>query len=258
MLDVLEPILAKDYYWTEDTTDGEWWLRFHAVMILGLVPTTRSGELLVSFMRRIDQAQDETLADWLSGYWPALFRDKPETFLQPLRELAEDSTVGAYMRAEAANVVVASAHWADGAALDRALAWAAKIAFTASEDFDLRVMLGTMLLDFARPEFRRKLEELADMQPTSGPMFDRKEITQVYFSRGRLAQWDWENFKNPWLFYEVEVMAQRQLQWAEAELELAQRDIDAEETYVREGPKIGRNDPCPCGSGKKYKKCCGA
>jgi hypothetical protein len=28
--------------------------------------------------------------------------------------------------------------------------------------------------------------------------------------------------------------------------------------YKRESPKIGRNDPCPCGSGKKYKKCCGA
>jgi hypothetical protein len=27
---------------------------------------------------------------------------------------------------------------------------------------------------------------------------------------------------------------------------------------VRTGPKIGRNDPCPCGSGKKFKKCCGA
>ena len=27
---------------------------------------------------------------------------------------------------------------------------------------------------------------------------------------------------------------------------------------VREGPKVGRNDPCPCGSGKKYKKCHGA
>jgi preprotein translocase subunit SecA len=26
---------------------------------------------------------------------------------------------------------------------------------------------------------------------------------------------------------------------------------------VRTGDKIGRNDPCPCGSGKKYKKCCG-
>jgi len=26
---------------------------------------------------------------------------------------------------------------------------------------------------------------------------------------------------------------------------------------VRTGPKVGRNDPCPCGSGKKYKNCCG-
>lgn len=25
----------------------------------------------------------------------------------------------------------------------------------------------------------------------------------------------------------------------------------------REGAKVGRNDPCPCGSGLKYKKCCG-
>ncbi len=31
---------------------------------------------------------------------------------------------------------------------------------------------------------------------------------------------------------------------------------DPPQPYVR-GPKIGRNDPCPCGSGKKYKKCCG-
>ncbi|NQT46746.1 MAG: preprotein translocase subunit SecA [Candidatus Omnitrophica bacterium] len=29
-------------------------------------------------------------------------------------------------------------------------------------------------------------------------------------------------------------------------------------TVKRESPKVGRNDPCPCGSGKKYKKCCGA
>ena len=27
--------------------------------------------------------------------------------------------------------------------------------------------------------------------------------------------------------------------------------------FQRESPKIGRNDPCPCGSGRKYKKCCG-
>jgi uncharacterized protein YecA (UPF0149 family) len=30
------------------------------------------------------------------------------------------------------------------------------------------------------------------------------------------------------------------------------------ETIRREGDKVGRNDPCPCGSGKKYKRCHGA
>ena len=29
------------------------------------------------------------------------------------------------------------------------------------------------------------------------------------------------------------------------------------EPVRRSEPKVGRNDPCPCGSGKKYKKCCG-
>lgn len=32
---------------------------------------------------------------------------------------------------------------------------------------------------------------------------------------------------------------------------------DKVETFRREEPKVGRNDPCPCGSGKKYKKCHG-
>jgi preprotein translocase subunit SecA len=35
-------------------------------------------------------------------------------------------------------------------------------------------------------------------------------------------------------------------------------DAEQPATVRRKGKKIGRNDPCPCGSGKKYKKCCGA
>lgn len=34
-------------------------------------------------------------------------------------------------------------------------------------------------------------------------------------------------------------------------------DVHGHTPYRREAPKVGRNDPCPCGSGKKYKKCCG-
>ena len=34
-------------------------------------------------------------------------------------------------------------------------------------------------------------------------------------------------------------------------------EAQAKAKPVRTGPKVGRNDPCPCGSGKKYKHCCG-
>jgi SEC-C motif-containing protein len=35
-------------------------------------------------------------------------------------------------------------------------------------------------------------------------------------------------------------------------------DLPKPRTQRHETPKVGRNDPCPCGSGRKYKKCCGA
>jgi SEC-C motif domain protein len=41
-----------------------------------------------------------------------------------------------------------------------------------------------------------------------------------------------------WYFYQGKMVPQKQ--------------------FVREQDKVGRNDPCPCGSGKKHKKCCGS
>lgn len=51
--------------------------------------------------------------------------------------------------------------------------------------------------------------------------------------------------------------AQAKLEPSEASVgPLASVDYGPATPFIRE-PKIGRNDPCPCGSGKKYKKCCG-
>ena len=50
-------------------------------------------------------------------------------------------------------------------------------------------------------------------------------------------------------------------QWNELLTEERRRELYKEQkasgTIIREDRKIGRNDPCPCGSGKKYKQCCG-
>lgn len=44
--------------------------------------------------------------------------------------------------------------------------------------------------------------------------------------------------------------------FSESELKKLYKE-QKESTTIRKGKRIGRNDPCPCGSGKKYKKCCG-
>jgi len=44
--------------------------------------------------------------------------------------------------------------------------------------------------------------------------------------------------------------------YSKDEREAMKKEYNSSRTIVREGDKIGRNDPCPCGSGKKYKKCC--
>lgn len=49
-------------------------------------------------------------------------------------------------------------------------------------------------------------------------------------------------------------------QWDEIFTKERQKELYREQKAsgtVRKAKKIGRNDPCPCGSGKKYKKCCG-
>jgi hypothetical protein len=55
--------------------------------------------------------------------------------------------------------------------------------------------------------------------------------------------------------------ARVEAEWEQEELAESRPKFDRPPEALpltKEGPKVGRNDPCPCGSGKKYKKCCGA
>ena len=66
---------------------------------------------------------------------------------------------------------------------------------------------------------------------------------------------------------EVDELEQRQQRMSQAGLELQHADASASNsavsppqestTFTRSAPKVGRNEACPCGSGKKYKQCHG-
>jgi len=254
MVEHLAAVVDQERYWTDAGGHLDSWLPLHATMILGLVPTERAGLLLVALMRRMAEAHDPDLQDWLGAYWPAFFRNKPESVVPALRELVLDRNVTWYMRSLAAEAVIAAAALAGPAALESELDWAAGLAADETQDWDLRVCIGGTLCEFPRDRYRALLEGLADRQRRADPYFSREEIAQAYAAREDDPQW--RRFENPWKFYEPEEIAGRQERWARDEADEDDLFEEPELPYVRPTPKIGRNDPCPCGSGKKYKKCC--
>jgi len=249
MTEYLRQLHEDDFLWNldgddlEDVADGIWWLRLHAAMILGQIPSEQAGLLLVEYMRRMSLEDDENLQDWLAGNWSSLFLNKPLSVLPALPR-------------------------GGGDALEQALAWLAKKSADESEDWEYRLTTAALLLHFPRHQYRQLLEEMAALQSGWGIHFDMQSIEKAY--AGKYFAPEWERFKNPLQFYEPEAIMQRQIRWREEDAKENQRRLSGDtdypadpydpyydnEPYVRPEPKIGRNDPCPCGSGKKYKKCC--
>lgn len=58
-------------------------------------------------------------------------------------------------------------------------------------------------------------------------------------------------------FDQYELEHKRELEMEQMNMKGAEGSVDTDEAAARSEPAVGRNDVCPCGSGKKYKKCCG-
>lgn len=245
---------------SEEGDDGQWWLTHHAAMIAGLIPTEGAGRLLVHLMRRMEETGDLNMQEWLSGTWPALFANKPITLVEPLRAVAEKQDDDFLTRVNAAEAAIRLALQEGEAPLESALDWLAGIASDEGQDWQTRLGLCDILLDFPRERYRALLHDMAARQTGWGSHFDANDIDQAY-AAGR-DQPQWERFTDPWRFYEPSVIEARQRRWAEEDRAARERSNGGlatslwPEPYIRPEPKVGRNDPCPCGSGKKYKKCC--
>jgi hypothetical protein len=250
----LEQHLENRAHWDGDVDSGDWWGLLHATFILGLMPGEESARVLLGAFRRITFHEYGDLSDWLSSAWPALFRNKPHFATAQIRLIAESATVGWYARCQAVDCVLAAAAAASTNELEGAIDWLAAMCADADEDSEFRVIAGHSLLDFPRERHRPVMEALVDLQePDSlvGKAYAREDI-QFSFGAGDCPEW--ERFDDPWRFYDPAEIARRQERWYREQRE---RDSEARsQTFVREVAKVGRNDPCPCGSGKKFKKCC--
>jgi uncharacterized protein YecA (UPF0149 family) len=263
MVPILRRHLKSEANWGLDAASGDWWALLHAVFILGHIPGDLSAQALLEGFRRItSDAHGNDLADWLAGYWPALCRNKSEYTTEPLRRIAQDRALDWYPRSHAVECVLADALEQGPTRLGAALDWLATLCADESNTPDFRVLAAQYLLSFPRERFLPLMKDLLALQKHDSwysTVFEHSDI-ESSFARGDDP--DWVRFDNPWKFYEPNEIERRQRRWIQEDRERKEREYieqcvhEPVETYIREQPKVGRNDPCPCGSGRKYKKCC--
>lgn len=203
----------------------------------------------------------------------AVFRGhQPEA----IEALIDDRTLNLYIRWQAANsylYLVREGHIDRNGAVRR-LQRSLRRAID-SNDGDMAGPLVCELLDYApleamadiREAFERDLvdETLVDMRAVELFIADGPSGLEKAIDRRGPAAMDTLAELKPWAAFESKPPA-RPADKLSLEASLPAPHFDAghkphsakPEPIVASGPRIGRNDPCHCGSGKKFKKCCGA
>ncbi|MEW5757074.1 MAG: UPF0149 family protein [Pseudomonadota bacterium] len=256
----------RDQVWPESGSDGEWWAILHTVHILGAVPGREAAHTLLEVMQRMQDHPADHLWDWV-GAWPVFFQNKREHAHAGLEAIFSNSHNDPLLRYSALECLVEAAHAAGAETLEPLLDRIARIVEDQEGQELLREFAGYLLLDFPRTRHRPVLERAAQERahrPGAAIPFTLDGINRAFTRASDNPCWDYH--QNYLRFYNPAEIIGRQQRWREEDARDGEGDdvIDYQdeydwitaEPYVRPEPKIGRNDPCPCGSGKKYKKCC--
>lgn len=279
-IEKLREFLRSEYYWYEGEW-GEWWILYHAFTILS---ATRDPEFLPDVLNALEMAY-EAQYDWIQEIGSAALSHFGEPAVEPLmryvsehRDSHEEDEDFTYLRSIAVTALtrIGLRH---PASREKIAGFVCSLLTDPNETdpaFLGFVTDDALILDRERGELAVKnaFDRDAVDEFISG---DFKETIDFFDRRKRSESWEYT--QDLFEFYRPEEIAKRQARWKKEEedqmradakaktREEAQRSeriyqppdpftIDDEGNVVRR-QKIGRNDPCPCGSGKKYKKCCG-
>lgn len=258
MLPLISDLLAQPQTW-QTTDEFAWWAPLHCIFILGKMQSAEAAAQLVKVLKHPRIHQLDNLWDWVAGYWPSLFENKIAYASEALSEIVNDLELNLYQRYDALECLLFYAQTQSPETLNKTIDETVQLIESIDITDDARYLFANLLLDFPRQRHKPQLEKMVQQQKQYGDgtkHFDMESIESAYV-RGDNPEW--LRFSDPWKFYDLEEIIKRQYRWQQEEMDFDQYNHDddhATDTYIRETPKVGRNDPCPCGSGKKYKKCC--
>ncbi|MEH7249063.1 SEC-C metal-binding domain-containing protein [Neobacillus niacini] len=228
----LTACLVKKGWVTEDEIDlvlkeelQKKWISFNGIMavyMIGLLKAERYIPLLVSLLDRDDDSLLEELSVTLTSFQSDVV----------VKEVAP------YLRKD--NSVIYAASIVENIKSDFAVQ-VLREAYRAAKQLEDKDILIEALCHQLSEEALPEINEHMKLDSSSG-LVDIEQAVYSYYSilgidHQELALWR-------------QVVLER-------ELDFRQEGHDLSVAPSRNENKVGRNDPCPCGSGKKYKKCCG-
>jgi hypothetical protein len=253
------------------------WLLIHYLFLLAGSPGEAAAETLLHTFQELFSSEglDPLGYDGLGDYWPALFRHQMARLEQPLWALVEDPGTSTPLKRQALDILL---HNREGDELEEAIDRGAHLLEQGRLDLSTRHALAEELLDFPRRrhrkllsdffrEYRRQhrdcfydeetLECLLNDETVLPKIADAMQFYSPAMVLARISA-----AKSAGLLDEERLGLEGDEDWLEDELiedeDWAEESgaFEAHTPYTRHSPKIGRNDPCPCGSGRKYKRCC--
>ncbi|TLD43262.1 MAG: hypothetical protein JETT_0431 [Candidatus Jettenia ecosi] len=256
MIKPLKEIVSNESCWTNSIP--EWWAVIHAVFILGAIDTK---EAVLPLIRALRQAEAHDV-DWITTVLPSIFGKLGIPAIDELKKIVKDKTND--WRVKDSVVMGLAAITINHPEIeDDIFPLIHSVLIDTEEDIDARECAGNVLLDFVRSEYKESLlafceeEKKAEEDEFEIVAFSEKDVKEVFSTNEKNLY----HYTKDWLsFYDEDEIKKRQERWRreeeEEELEYLEEDEEFLEPFAPEKKKIGRNEPCPCGSGKKYKKCC--
>ena|SRR3989338_5293306 len=221
-------ILRTNKYWASGKEcDG--WAPFHALHLLSAM---KAHEAIPTILEVLTYKPDE-LGDWLTESIGTILANFGESAIDPLKQFIRDDRNDEYARSAAMSALVVI--YVRNPENNKPLyAWFQEyLDYLVQEQDDFVSLFADDMLDLRDPSLKGKFIQLVEKNEVE---FILDDIDCAYSDTEKLF-----HDKDPMEHFEEKNI---------------QHLMEVNYPSKAKSQKVGRNDPCPCGSGKKYKKCC--